>query len=79
MKGEKADTLGINGDEVLNILGTSNIEPGGELRVVAKGENGKEEIFNVIARLDAPIEVEFYRNGGILHTFLRNILGNKRR
>ncbi len=73
-----ADKMGIKGDEVLNILGISNMEPGGELRVVARGENGKEKTFNVISRLDAPIEVEFYRNGGILHTFLRNILSNKR-
>ncbi|SNQ61407.1 aconitate hydratase AcnA [Candidatus Methanoperedens nitratireducens] len=78
MKGESADTLGINGDEVLDILGISNIEPGGELRVVARDENGKEKTFNVMARLDSLIEVEFYRNGGILHTFLRNILSNKR-
>ncbi len=76
-KGENADTLGIKGDETLNILGISNIEPGGELRVVARGGNGKETTFDVISRLDAPVEVEFYRNGGILHTFLRNILSIK--
>ncbi|MBE0522034.1 MAG: aconitate hydratase AcnA [Candidatus Methanoperedenaceae archaeon] len=78
-KGENADGLGIKGDEVLNISGISNLEPGGELHVVARDENGKEKTFNVMARLDSPVEVEFYRNGGILHTFLRNILSNKRR
>ena len=46
-KGENADSLGIKGDEVLNILGISNIEPRRELHVVARGENGKEKTFNV--------------------------------
>lgn len=78
MKGENADGLGIKGDEVLNISGISNLEPGGELHVVARDENGKEKTFNVMARLDSPIDVEYYRNGGILHTFLRNILSNER-
>lgn len=77
-RGEDADSLGIKGDEVLNILGISNIEPGGELHVVVKAENEKEKTFNVLARLDSPIEVEFYRNGGILHTVIRNMLSNKR-
>lgn len=77
-KGENADGLGIKGDEVLNISGISNLEPGGELHVVARDENGKEKTFNVMARLDSPVEVEYYRNGGILHTFLRKILSNKR-
>ncbi|MCL7412050.1 MAG: aconitate hydratase AcnA [ANME-2 cluster archaeon] len=78
MKEENADGLGIKGGETLNILGISTMEPGGELQVVARDENGKEKKFNVMARLDSPIEMEFYRNGGILHTFLRNILSNKR-
>ncbi|MCE8426182.1 MAG: aconitate hydratase AcnA [Candidatus Methanoperedens sp.] len=72
-KGENADTLGLKGDEVFDILGISNIFPGKELLVVAEAE-GKETKFKVISRLDVPIEVEFYRNGGILHTFMRNIL-----
>ncbi|MCZ7356656.1 MAG: aconitate hydratase AcnA [Candidatus Methanoperedens sp.] len=76
-KGENADTLGLKGDELFDIHGISSLKPGGELRVVAKAD-GREKIFNVISRLDAPIEVEFYRNGGILHTFLRNMLNKMR-
>ena len=72
-KGENADTLGLRGDEVFDISGIGSLKPGEELRVVAKADD-KETSFNVISRLDAPIEVEFYKNGGILHTFLRNIL-----
>jgi len=37
-------------------------------------DEGKEKTFNVISRLDVPIELEYYRNGGILHKFLRNML-----
>lgn len=77
-KGENADTLGLRGDEVFDIQGIGSLKPGGELRVVAKAD-GKEKTFKVIARLDAPVELDFYRNGGILHTFLRNMLNNKRR
>jgi aconitate hydratase len=72
-KGENADMLGLRGDEVFDIHGISSIKPGEELHVVAKSDQ-KETTFNVISRLDAPIELEFYRNGGIMHTFLRNIL-----
>jgi aconitate hydratase len=72
-KGESADTLGLRGDEVFDIQDVGIIKPGGDLHVVAKAD-AKETTFNVISRLDAPIEVEFYLNGGILHTFLRNIL-----
>jgi len=72
-KGENADTLGLKGDEVFDIQGIGSLKPGGELHVVAKAD-GKEKTFKVIARLDAPVELDFYRNGGILHTFLRNML-----
>ncbi|MCZ7372805.1 MAG: aconitate hydratase AcnA, partial [Candidatus Methanoperedens sp.] len=76
-KGENGDTIGIRGDESFDIIGINRLKPGGELRVIAKSETGKEMTFDVIARLDAPVEVEFYRNGGILHTFIRNILSDK--
>ena len=72
-KGENADTLGIKGDETFDIPGINNLEPAGDLQVVIK-DDGKEKTFNVTARLDAPIEIEYYRNGGILHKFLRNML-----
>jgi len=75
-KGENADTFGLRGDEVFDISGIDRLKPGGELHVVAKADE-KETTFNVISRLDAPLELEFYRNGGILNTFLRNILKSK--
>jgi aconitate hydratase len=75
-KGDNADTLGLKGDEFFDIQGINNLEPAGELQVVIK-DDGKEKMFNIIARLDAPIELEYYRNGGILHKFLRKMLFSK--
>jgi aconitate hydratase len=74
MEGENAEKFGLNGTEVYDIIGTKNIGPGGELVVIAKNETGDEKRFNVLLRLDTPIEIEYYRNGGILHTVLRNMV-----
>jgi aconitate hydratase len=75
-EGENADKLGLIGNEVYDILGIRNIEPGGELTVIASDNKGNEIKFQVLIRLDTPIEVEYYRNGGILHTVLRNMVKN---
>ncbi|MBE0523376.1 MAG: aconitate hydratase AcnA [Methanosarcinales archaeon] len=72
--GENPDILGLSGHEILEIKGPGNIKPGGEIAVVARSEDGKENMFNVITRLDSQLEVEFYRNGGILHKFLRDLI-----
>ena len=75
--GENAETLGLNGREAYDILGISNdLKPHQELRVVATDEQEHKKEFSVIARLDTPIEVEYYKNGGIMQTVLRNLLQN---
>jgi aconitate hydratase len=74
--GESVDTLGLTGREVFTIEGLSDkITPKSELTVHARREDGSTLTFQVIARLDTPIEVDYYRNGGILHTVLRNMMG----
>ncbi len=74
-EGENAEALGLKGDEVYDILGiTNDLQPRQELTVRARGADGTEKTFTVIARLDTPVEVEYYRNGGILHTVLRQLL-----
>jgi aconitate hydratase len=74
-EGESWRSLGIRGDEVLDILGLDDsITPGKELLVKAKRPDGTEFFFNVIMRLDSHIEIEYYQNGGILQTVLRNLL-----
>lgn len=72
--GENAETLGLTGRETYDILGISDdIKPRQVLRVVATGEQGNKIEFEVIARLDTPIDVDYYKNGGILQTVLRNL------
>ncbi|MCU0466339.1 MAG: aconitate hydratase AcnA [Anaerolineae bacterium] len=73
-EGQGWRTLGLTGTEIFTIQGLDNdIEAGQKLKVVAKDENG-EKTFTVTARLDSPVEVEYYKNGGILQTVLRNFL-----
>ncbi|MCK5660877.1 MAG: aconitate hydratase AcnA, partial [Methanosarcinales archaeon] len=76
-EGENAENLGLKGDEYYDILGIADVKPKDELKVVARGENGEENTFNVIVRLDSPVDVKYYRNGGILHTFLRDMVNGK--
>ena len=76
--GENAATFGLTGREVISVLGVSNdIKPRQEVRIEAKREDGSTITFNVIARLDTPVEVEYYKNGGILQTVLRGLLKSK--
>jgi aconitate hydratase len=75
--GQNAETLGLTGRETFDVLGIGNdIKPRQELTVRAKSEDGKVTEFKVIARLDTPVDVDYYKNGGILQTVLRNLLKN---
>jgi aconitate hydratase len=73
--GDSADSLGLTGRESFSIQGLSDdLIPQSEVMVRAKKEDGSEISFGVIVRIDTPVEVNYYRNGGILHTVLRNML-----
>ena len=73
--GENGETLGLTGKETFHIEGLDDqIQPLDSLVVRAVMEAGNEVKFSVTVRLDTPIEVNYYRNGGILHTVLRNML-----
>lgn len=73
--GENVQTLGLTGHETFDILGISNaIQPRQELTVIATNPEGRRLGFQVIARLDTPVEVDYYRNGGILLTVLRKLI-----
>lgn len=70
--GQNAEALGLTGRETFDILGISDqITPGQELKVVATNELGEKKVIGAIARLDTPVDVEYYKNGGILQTVLR--------
>jgi len=76
--GDSADGLGLTGFEQFDIIGLEdNLEPGALLTVQATSDAGKRIDFDVICRIDSPVEVEYYRNGGILHTVLRRELAGK--
>lgn len=73
--GSNAEKLGLTGTEAFTITGIANdISPLKEVQVIAKKENGEEIKFDVIARLDSKIEIEYYRHGGILQYVLRHFL-----
>jgi aconitate hydratase len=73
-EGEGADELGLTGEEEISITGIGDgLTPGKTLSVTAKGKSGTKT-FEVVARLDTPNEVEYYRNGGILQYVLRRML-----
>jgi aconitate hydratase len=75
MEGESANTLGLDGTETFDIEGLrDDMEPNAELTVKATKEDGKEITFKVFTRLDTAIDVEYYQNGGILHTVIRDRL-----
>ncbi|HHU36498.1 MAG TPA: aconitate hydratase AcnA, partial [Treponema sp.] len=73
--GETAQSLGITGKETFTITGISaEIVPHKEVQIRALKGTGDEIVFTAIARLDSLIEIEYYRNGGILHYVLRQFL-----
>ena len=73
--GQNAESLGLDGHETFDILGLNNaLAPQSEVVVKADKANGGSLEFKADVRLDTVVEVEYYRNGGILHTVLRNML-----
>ncbi len=72
--GHSYKTLGLTGHETYDIPISDSIQPLDKLTVTATDETGAQKQFEVTVRLDTPVEVDYYRNGGILHTVLRNFL-----
>jgi aconitate hydratase len=76
--GESVESLGLTGHEWFDIKGTGEVlEPGQIVGVVARRADGSEVSFEALVRLDTPVEVEYYRNGGVLHTILRRMAGSQ--
>jgi aconitate hydratase len=73
--GTSAQTLNLDGSELFSIIGLSDkVQPRQQLTLLIKRSNGKEETVPVLCRIDTPIEVEYYRHGGILPFVLRQLL-----
>ena len=72
--GENVQSLGLKGDETFDIVGLSNeVKPRQEITVVATSPDGNRKQFQTLCRIDTPVEVDYYRNGGILQTVLRKL------
>jgi aconitate hydratase len=72
--GESWRLLGIDGHETFDIEGlTDDLRPGAAVRVTASKVDGSRKRFETKARIDTPIEIEYYRSGGILQTVLERL------
>ena len=71
--GESRDELGLDGTETFDIELDDNLKPGQAIRVTATKEDGSQVLFTAQCRVDTPVEVDYYRNGGILHKVLRDL------
>ncbi|MDP6669136.1 MAG: aconitate hydratase AcnA [Candidatus Krumholzibacteria bacterium] len=73
-EGDSHRSLGLTGRELFDIEGLhDSLKPGEKLRVSARSEDGSEKQFEVVLRLDTPVEIDYYRHGGILHSVLRRM------
>lgn len=73
-EGENATTLGLTGQETYTIHIGDDLQPRQEVKVDVTDLNGNTRTITTICRVDTPVEVDYYRNGGILQTVLRNFL-----
>jgi aconitate hydratase len=74
--GDNRETLGLTGAELFSIEGVAaGVAGGGKATVRAVAPGGGEKTFEVVVRVDTPMEAEYYRNGGILPFVLRQLAG----
>jgi aconitate hydratase len=74
-QGQNAESLGLDGSELITIEGLSDkIKPQSEVTVKAKKSNSRIVEFKATVLLNTDVEVNYFRNGGILHTVLRNLV-----
>ncbi|MBI1797826.1 MAG: hypothetical protein HYR74_12345 [Candidatus Eisenbacteria bacterium] len=71
---QTAESLGLTGRETFEVTGLEGgLEPGKRVAIGARRDDGSVLSFHAVARLDSPVEVDYYRNGGILQTVLRSL------
>jgi len=73
LEGENAESLTLDGTERYDIDVPPDLQPRQEVSVLATRSDGTQVKFNVVCRIHTPVEVEYFRNGGILHTVLRKL------
>lgn len=72
--GEDVDSLDLDGTETFDIPLNEDLQLGQAIEITATAEDGTETVFTILNRCDTPIEVEYYRHGGILHYVLRDFV-----
>jgi aconitate hydratase len=73
LEGQDAGTLGLEGTETFDIAIDNRLQPRQRVRVTVTALDGSQRDFEAVARVDTPIEIEYLRNGGILHYVLRRM------
>ncbi|MHB8881215.1 MAG: aconitate hydratase AcnA [Thermodesulfovibrionales bacterium] len=71
---DSAASLGIRGDEEFDIIGLDDLRPQQEITLLIRRSDGTEQTTTVLSRIDTPVEVDYYRQGGILPCVLRELL-----
>ena len=73
LEGQNPTSLGLDGTETYAVQIDDDVKPRQKVTVTAVRQDGSSTQFEVVSRLDTAVEVVYYRNGGILHTVLRNM------
>ncbi|MDQ4421807.1 aconitate hydratase AcnA [Sphingobium sp. DEHP117] len=71
--GETRESLGLTGDDTFTITGVADLQPRQDVTVVVTRKDGSVFTFTALCRIDTANEVEYFRNGGILHYVLRKL------
>jgi len=71
---DSAQSLGIKGDEEFDILGLDDLKPQKDVTLIVRRNDGSRQEIQVLLRIDTPIEVDYYRHGGIMPYVLRELL-----
>ncbi len=74
LKGQSWQSLGLTGEETFDLPVSEYLEPGAVLTVTVYPPDGTTRTFSARVRIDTPVELDYYRNGGILQTVLRKLL-----
>ncbi len=73
-RGETWQSHGLTGEEVFDIAVDDNLKARDTITVTATSPNGSVKKITAKVRIDTPVELDYYRNGGILQTVLRKLL-----
>ncbi|CCG87374.1 aconitate hydratase AcnA [Erwinia piriflorinigrans] len=73
-QGVTRKTLGLTGDEQIDVKDVNQLKPGGTVSVTVTREDGTQELLSARCRIDTGNELKYYKNDGILHYVIRNML-----